>query len=96
VPCDGLKELREAYADWRRKAEQAQKELSLAEEGLANYAQENQQLRSTLAHRLQELDDVKWLIRNGEKHFGSLWRDATASDIDAVTRRAPPQTEKQT
>lgn len=40
IPCDGLKELREAYADWRRKAEQAQRELSLAEEGLANYAQE--------------------------------------------------------
>ena len=50
-----------------------------------------ERLLSTLAYRLQELDDAKWLIRNGEKHFGSLWRDATAEDINAVTRRAPPQ-----
>lgn len=52
------------------------------------------QLRSTLAHRLQELYDAKWLIRNGEKHFGSLWRDATPEDINAVTRRSPPQEAK--
>ena len=62
-------------------------QLGMAEEGLANYAQELAHLHSTLAHRLQELDDVKWLIRNGEKHFGSLWRDATAADIATITRR---------
>lgn len=75
---------------------QLERELSLAEEGLANYAQELEQLRSTLAHRLQELYEAKWLIRNGEKHFGSLWRDATTNDILAITRRAPPQTPPQT
>ena len=65
--------------------------LPLAEEGLANYAQEVGHLHSTLAHRLQELDDAKWLIRNGEKHFGSLWRDATTDDIAAITRRPASQ-----
>jgi len=53
---------------------------------------ENEQLRTTLAHRLQELYEAKWLIHNGEKHFGSLWRDATTEDILAITRRSPPQT----
>jgi len=71
--------------------DQLRQELSLAEEGLANYQQENARLHSTLARRLQELADAKWLICNGEKHFGSLWRDATAEDINAVTRRALPQ-----
>ena len=57
---------------------------------------ENEQLRSTLAHRLRELYEAKWLIRNGEKHFGSLWRDATTEDILAITRRSEPQPGEQT
>lgn len=103
IPCNGVERLRESYQEWRTRAEQMEAErdqlrgnLSLAEEGLANYQQENAQLRSTLAYRLQELDNAKWLIRNGEKHFGSLWRDAIAEDINAITRRAPPQPGEQT
>jgi len=57
---------------------------------------ENSQLHSALAYRLQQLEDAKWLIRNGEKYFGSVWRDATAEDINAITRRAPPQPGEQT
>ena len=87
-PCTDLRKAAAA------EIEQLRGTLSLAEEGLANYAQENERLQSILAQRLQELDDAKWLIRNGEKHFGSLWRDATAADIMAVTRRpAVPQSE---
>lgn len=65
--------------------------VRLDDESVANYQQELERLHSTLAYRLQELDNAKWLIRNGEKHFGSLWRDATAEDINAITRRALPQ-----
>ena len=82
---------RELLDDQKDIIAQLRQELSLAEEGLANYQQENAQLRSTLAYRLQELGDAKWLIRNGEKHFGSLWRDATTEDILAITRRSEPQ-----
>jgi len=82
---------RELLDDQKDIIAQLRQELSLAEEGLANAMQETQHLHSTLARRLQELDDDKWLIRNGEKHFGSLWRDATAEDINSITRRAPPQ-----
>jgi ABC-type transporter MlaC component len=76
--------------------EQLRGNLSLAEEGLANYQQENERLRQILAHRLQELYQAKWLIRNGEKHFGSLWRNATAEDIRAVAERSSePQSGEQ-
>lgn len=33
-----------------------------------------------------EIDRLRWLIANGEKHFGTLWRDATAADIDSVRK----------
>ena len=61
IPCDGLKELREAYADWRRKAEQAKRELSLAEEGLANYAQEVERLQKKL------LEDMTTIQSQGDE-----------------------------
>lgn len=46
----------------------------------------------TLLHELmQRLDSAKrdearwvWLIVNGERCFGTLWRDATIGDIDAA------------
>lgn len=31
-----------------------------------------------------EVDRIRWLIHEGEKHFGSLWRQAQKSDIDYV------------
>lgn len=30
--------------------------------------------------------DALWLIENGEHYFGTLWREATGADIDAVRR----------
>lgn len=89
------KRYKEQHGACLERINQLRQELSLAEEGLANYQQENANLHSILARRLQELDDAKWLIRNGEKHFGSLWRDATSEDINAITRRALPQSAEQ-
>jgi hypothetical protein len=67
--------------------------VSEASNALAAAHAENAQLRQTLAHRLRELYQAQWLIRNGEKHFGSLWRDATAEDIRAIAERSSePQT----
>lgn len=31
-----------------------------------------------------EVAALRWLIENGEKHFGSLWREAGSGDIDRV------------
>lgn len=53
--CNGADELRKACDAWRKKAEQFRGELSLAEEGLANYTQENGQFKKALE-----------MIRDGE------------------------------
>lgn len=33
---------------------------------------------------IADLERLQWLIANGERHFGTLWREATAADIDAA------------
>lgn len=33
---------------------------------------------------------LEWLIVHGERHFGTLWRDASMDDVRFVLRRAPP------
>ena len=32
------------------------------------------------------IDRLWWLIREGEKHFGTLWRYATLADIEATRK----------
>lgn len=29
----------------------------------------------------EEIESLRWLIKYGERHFGSLWREATPRDI---------------
>jgi hypothetical protein len=83
----------EGLANYAQENERLCGDLSLAKRALEDLARENEQLRQTFAYRLRELYQAKWLIRNGEKHFGSLWRDATAEDIRAIAERSyEPQT----
>lgn len=55
IPCNGVERLRESYNEWRTRAERMEGErdqlrgnLSLAEEGLANYAQEVERISTLL------------------------------------------------
>lgn len=40
----------------------------------------------THAELVADYDRLVWLLRNGEKYFGTLWREATYRDIEAVQR----------
>lgn len=40
-----------------------------------------------------EIERLRWLIAEGREHFGSLWRQATAADINAVRNLNRPSHE---
>jgi chromosome segregation ATPase len=60
------------------------RELDEAREASAKKTDEMRWWKGELLEREGDIERLNWLIAEGEKHFGTLWKDATFADIDAV------------
>lgn len=52
-------------------------------------ADEIERLQAALGKGTMHVARLMWLVENGERAFGTMWRDATAKDIEAAMRAVP-------
>lgn len=66
---------------------------AIARSAILQQAEELEQVKAqanlTIDTLRGDYERLRWLIANGEKHFGTLWREATAADIDAILQLHP-------
>jgi hypothetical protein len=82
-----LAELRKAYAEWRALAERLKQELSLAEERLANYAQENGRLNAFAAEQAAVIEQMSADAKERAQEIKRLRALLTQAPIAKVTVR---------
>lgn len=67
---------------WYAKLQAADAEVERLNKMLGTALHENVDAHETI-------ERLWWLVREGERHFGTLWRDATWGDIDAARLSSP-------